>query len=1208
MARDYKEIYNYAKQLTSTAKQVNKANNTGTTASDLQKKINNKKVRLASGGVDVNKATDSRNAVEKFLGLPEDQNVVFDIFELLNRPQQALFGAINAAQKGEDAGEAAWSNFKGDTETSFKDILTEAGMSDREGKLDVADVLGFAGDVLLDPMDLALIPVSGGTSLAASAVSKAGDVAKTADTIGDVAKAGTKLKSVNDLIFQTAGKAVKGGAKVADTGIEAALKALDKGSGITYSNPLAKSAANLGKSVAEGAAKSSGVLEVYKDAKDTLNRAFNTISSIPTSVKNALRKNEADQVRAGLELKPLYKELDNNLNEYATKVAQKSGNVSDEAIAKIKDNADKDIANLKEFMNLDRTVTVKDLMNEALDGTLSYKAIGDDGIKALNDLASDINLADRGLKLTVDIDDKGMIKLNDDWKKIKTTNPKQLQRLADEYGQDFADDIKSLSLDEEKLSTSFTKKGTYSPDDQNRFQKLSEKLDKNSPNYDEDFANLYNKSNNIFDRANDIINKNFGTKLPTNNNEGYVRHAFNKENFNNYNDLGFVNRYGESNIRGNSDILSDRKFNMSAREANTMFTDTIKKNYDNLTDFEKQKADEIISGGIFKEGMTASLDNYMNNIPKLAKDSNTLDNVLVKTTFGNYKELSNVEKQLSKATKQGNTKLADELLAKRNDLLNNSSMKILTNSDNVIPRGYKQLSKDQVEKLGYKLSNIGDQLGIDSLKDASKFIRTHGDRIAISDDVLRLVEINSDQKQIKGFTRMYDTYLNFFKKNKVLSPTFQMNNLIGNTSNMFLAGISPTKQAQLFPEAVNILNKGPELLTRVANEGVESLSKSDKKIYDMWNNFINAGFGNANNLNALDLADMPESLKKYFKGEKKLESVKDFLVDGLPYLNNKMNNYMDNLSRLVTFMEGSRNAKFLDNLGVETAGDAVRKVLFDPRDLTDFEKNTMKRLMPFYTFTKKNLAFQIDNLSKNGSQYSKLLRGYDKLLENATGDNEENVQDWLKNNLYIPIPSLGEDGSYRVIRATLPFGNFIDTTDDPLSAIVNVTSPAIKMPFELSTNTNTFTDREIEKFPGEVSKNLPFMTKRGEYLLSGLTGLDVPLKNINRAFEGLNDTMQGNSNTLEGLLNTATMESNIDTDKMNRMYKELDELETIMNQYQQQGFEFSTINQLKKANSNSTLKSVNATLSKLAGLKDNPYSIINKDVSNQQLYNMYGIQ
>ena len=1182
MAIDYKKVYEYAKKLNTAAKKAN-TTTIDSNKQNLENQIKNTKTRLASGGVDTSKIEDSRNPIEKFLGLPEDQNIIFDVFELLNRPQQALFGAINAAQKGEDVGKAAWSNFKGDTDTSFKDILTEAGMKDEEDKLNLSDVLGFAGDVVLDPLDLAILPVSG--------VTKVADVVNTAS---DVAKTGTKLKSVNDLLFEGAGKAIKSGVKGADKGIETALEALDKANGITYSNSAAKSAANLGKNIAEGSDKYIGTLELYKDAKDSVNRLFNTVSSIPKSVKDAIRKSEADEVRAGLELKPLYNELDNNLKEYATKVAQRSGDTSEEAIQRIVTNADKDIANLKEWKNLNRDVTVKDLMNEALDGTLSYNAIGDEGIKVLNDLADDINLADRGLKLTVDIDDKGLIKLNDDWKKINTTNPKQLERIARDYGEDFANNIKSLSFDDEKLSKSFTKKGTYTDADNKRFAKLNEKLDINSPRYDADFAELYNKSDTIFDRANSIINKNFGTNLPTSDNAGYVRHASNKSNFDYYNDLGFVNKYGESATLGNTNVLSDRKFNMSAREANTMFNNIIKANYDNLTVYEKSVAKKISSGGIFEEGMIASLDNYMNNIPKLAKDSNTLDNVLVKTTFGNYKEMSNIEKQLNKANREGNQKLASELLAKRNDLLNNSSMKLLTKSDDIVPRGFKQLTKDQVEKLGYKLDNIGEQLGIDSLKDASKFIKTHGSNIAISDDVLRLVEINSNKKGIKAFSRLYDSYMNFFKRNKVLSPTFQMNNLIGNTSNMYLAGISPTRQAELFPEAIKVLNNGQDLLVKAANEGIESLTDNEKKIYDIWNDFINAGFGNPKSMTALDLADMPESLQKYFKGEKEFKNVKDFLVDGLPYLNNKMNNYMDNLSRLVTFMEGSRNPSFLENLGVTSAGEAVRKVLFDPSDLTDFEKNTMKKIMPFYTFTKKNLAFQIDNLSRNGSQYSKLLRSYDKLLESATGDNEENVSDWLKNNLYIPIPSLDEDGSYRVIRASLPLGSFIDTTNDPLGTIVSSASPLIKMPFELATNTNAFTGNEIEKFEGEMSKNIPFLTNKQEYILGNATGLDVPLKNINRAFEGLNETMQNGTNPLQGLSNTLTIENNINTDELNRMYDELDRLETLMNQYKQQGFEFSTINQLKKANTNSTLSQVNATLSKLAGLKSNPYSMINK--------------
>ena len=188
---------------------------------------------------------------------------------------------------------------------------------------------------------------------------------------------------------------------------------------------------------------------------------------------------------------------------------------------------------------------------------------------------------------------------------------------------------------------------------------------------------------------------------------------------------------------------------------------------------------------------------------------------------------------------------------------------------------------------------------------------------------------------------------------------------------MYLAGIGATKQAQLFPEALEILNKSDDLMRKAAN-GIE-LTTKEQKMLDIWNGFIDAGFGDPKSLTALQLADMPESLQKYFRGEKQLKTAKDFLVDGLPYLNNKMNNTMDTMARLATFIEGTRNTKFLERLGVDSAGEAVRKVLFDPTDLTDFERNVMKRALPFYTFTKKNLAFQFENLSKNGSQYKKLI-------------------------------------------------------------------------------------------------------------------------------------------------------------------------------------------------------------------------------------------
>ena len=246
--------------------------------------------------------------------------------------------------------------------------------------------------------------------------------------------------------------------------------------------------------------------------------------------------------------------------------------------------------------------------------------------------------------------------------------------------------------------------------------------------------------------------------------------------------------------------------------------------------------------------------------------------------------------------------------------------------------------------------------------------------------------------------------------------------------------------------------------------------------------------------------------------------------------------------------------------------------------------------MPFYTFTKKNLAFQLDNLSKNASQYSRLIKGYKGLLDAATGENSDDVASWMKDNLYIPIPGIGKDGSYTVLRGSMPFGNLIDTIEHPLSNTVNLVSPLAKMPFELVTNKNSFTGNDIEKFPGQMSTNIPKLTKMQEYLLGGTTGLDVPIKTGVRAYQGIQQTMNGEGNPLSALGNAFTMEGNIDTDRINRMYDQLDRLETMMKQYEQQGYEFSTMAELKQANKNSSVDTITAKLNKLKSMRANPYT------------------
>ena len=45
----------------------------------------------------------------------------------------------------------------------------------------------------------------------------------------------------------------------------------------------------------------------------------------------------------------------------------------------------------------------------------------------------------------------------------------------------------------------------------------------------------------------------------------------------------------------------------------------------------------------------------------------------------------------------------------------------------------------------------------------------------------------------------------------------------------------------------------------------------------------------------------------------------------------------------------------------------------------------------------------------------------------------------------------------------------------------------------------------------------------------------------------------------------------------------------MMKQYEQRGYQFSTMNELKQANKNASVDSIMARLNKINGLKNNPY-------------------
>lgn len=674
-------------------------------------------------------------------------------------------------------------------------------------------------------------------------------------------------------------------------------------------------------------------------------------------------------------------------------------------------------------------------------------------------------------------------------------------------------------------------------------------------------------TNDLIDNANKVFDTGFGSKLSQKftDNSGYVPHTLADETV-----LSSADEFGQgvdTIVKGKTSILNPRKRLGSAREINNLW----KQSLTGSTATDATKAFYKKHPRLFEENFNKAFTNkYYNDMVELGKQNKIINSVLVEQTFGNITEIKKLQKEMINLTRSGKTEELAEVSKRYNELIQNSTIKQLTKYDSTVPNGFTKITKEHAKDLKNKINKIKNVLGVDnkSYDNLVKLFDGKEGDIAINTDVLRMLEVPLDTKKTNEFVKMYDKWLKYFKTFKTLSPVNFLNNLVGNSSNLYLSGIDMLDQAKLMPKAVDIVKNGPELYNKKLIG--EVLTPEQDEIAEYWKKFLETGFGSAESaLELRDLQDLPDYMIDFItkgKANKKI-TAKDIALY-LPKLNLKTGAFMDNVSRVTVMLKAVDDPSYLARLGIDGVNDAeklrkvISKVMFDPSMLTDFERNVMRRVVPFYTYAKNNLVFQIDNLSKNANRYRKTLKGMENLQKAATGGNDENMEEYLKNNLYIPIPALDENGNYTMLRAQLPFGQLIEMTDDPIQQLVNMSGPATKGLYEFGTSIDSFTGRPIESFEGEKSAQLPFLTKKQQKLISDLTGLDVPLKN---AYRLLTDP-----------LSTVTMQRNIDTDKLARQYDEINELKTMMKQYQQEGYEFSTMNELKRANKNGVVGKYNS--------------------------------
>ena len=298
-----------------------------------------------------------------------------------------------------------------------------------------------------------------------------------------------------------------------------------------------------------------------------------------------------------------------------------------------------------------------------------------------------------------------------------------------------------------------------------------------------------------------------------------------------------------------------------------------------------------------------------------------------------------------------------------------------------------------------------------------------------------------NKQKKNGLVQIYDSMSRLYKKAAYLwNPGHVFRDFQGNVFNNYLMGVTDPME---YAEGLRVL-RGAE------------------------------GF--------LDTPNGQIPYKDIYEKAQQMGIIDSIMEHELPTLTGKTESGYSKAMRKATYATDgwTRITGFIHNLkqgqSFEQAAATTKKFLFDYFDLTSFERKVMKRIIPFYTWTRKNIPLQLEVLVKNPRVFARIND-----VQNAIAG--ENI-DWTKKPEYIQdMVGIQPKGSDMYVAMNLPYQDLTrlpinsNTSADLLSSI----NPIIRAPIESITNQRWWTGQKLEKYPGEKT-DIPVLTTLLEML------------------------------------------------------------------------------------------------------------------------------
>jgi len=324
----------------------------------------------------------------------------------------------------------------------------------------------------------------------------------------------------------------------------------------------------------------------------------------------------------------------------------------------------------------------------------------------------------------------------------------------------------------------------------------------------------------------------------------------------------------------------------------------------------------------------------------------------------------------------------------------------------------------------------------------------------------KMVNPESLRLAIKGF----DAIQNIWKAQALVSASYHMRNIGGNLWNNYLADVKPLAyvlagELQKF-DATGKLSQPSLWLLKKAGYSADDLPK-------LMDDIKKAGvIGNGQYT-----GDIAEHISSQI-GKTSAFNPASQRFFGYRW-NRAVGSLVEDNAKIAHFL-----SKRSEGYGVKEAAESVKKYLFDYGDLTSVEQNLLKRVMPFYTWTSKNIPLQIQEFINNPGKFSKLATMKKDVESDVPVPNEQYLSDYIKGNGPIRMRQDADGTKYFLAGAWVPAVQALQFLSNPKQSALGMITPTVKLPYETITNQGTFFQNTlgeydpIKKYPGQKTSYL----------------------------------------------------------------------------------------------------------------------------------------